>query len=161
MPSWNAPSLTNYIRNDVPAIHQLLNATARWTPEGYDDIICTEVAADFKRLVEATQTDTTINKNMRFERYNGETWKSIGKLMHDVDMLDGYHASKTSDAENFIPVYNKNKKIAGGAEGEAGKAIKLTNVRTFDIGGIASADAQGFDGTKDIVIPINQILHFL
>lgn len=157
MPSWNAPSLTNYIRNDVPAIHQLLNATARWTPEGYDDIICTEVAADFKRLVEATQTDTTINKNMRFERYNGETWKSIGKLMHDVDMLDGYHASKTSSAENFIPVYNANKKIAGGAEGEAGKAIQLTNVRTFDIGGIASADAQGFDGTKDIVIPINQI----
>ena len=157
MPSWNAPSLTNYIRNDLPAIHQLLNATARWTPEGYDDIICTEVAADFKRLVEATQTDTTINKNMRFERYNGETWKSVGKLMHDVDMLDGYHASKTSSAENFIPVYNANKKIAGGAEGEAGKAIQLTNVRTFDIGGIASADAQGFDGTKDIVIPINQI----
>lgn len=157
MPSWNAPSLTNYIRDDIPAIHQLVNAVARWTPEGYDDIICTEVAADFKRLVESAQTDTTITKNMRFERFNGQTWKSIGKLMHDVDMLDGYHASKTSDAENFIPVYNSNKKIAGGAEGEAGKAIQLSNTRTFDIGGIASADAQQFDGTTDVTIPINQI----
>lgn len=157
MPSWNAPSLTNYIRNDVPAIHQLMNAVARWTPEGYDDIICTEISADFKRMVEATQTDTTITKMMRIERFNGETWKSVGKLMHDVDMLDGYHASKTSSAENFIPVYNANKKIAGGAEGEAGKAIQLSNKRSFDIGGIASADAQEFDGTKDIVIPINQI----
>ena len=74
MPSWNAPSLTNYIRDDIPAIHQLVNAVARWTPEGYDDIICTEVAADFKRLVESAQTDSTITKTMRFERFNGETW---------------------------------------------------------------------------------------
>lgn len=157
MPSWNAPLLTNYIRNDVPAIQVLLHASARWNPEDPTTEICTDVQSGFKRLIEATQTDSTITKQVRFETYNGETWKSVGKLMHDVDTLDGYHASKTSSAENFIPVYNANKKIAGGAEGEAGKAIQLTTARSIDVGGIASADAQMFNGTQDIVIPINTI----
>ena len=157
MASWNTPSLTQYIRHDVPALQVLLHAAARWNPEDATTEILTDIQKDFKRITSASSTDTTINKTVRFETYDDGTWKSVGKLMHDVDMLDGYHASKSSFAENFIPVYNSKGKIVGGAEGESGKAIQLTNERTFDIGGIASADAQTFNGTQDVNIPINSI----
>lgn len=157
MSSWNVPLLTNLIRNDVPGIYTLLHAAASLQPEGTEEDLHTDLVKGFKRLADSDVTDSTVAKKVRLEVYNGSSWGSVGKLMHDVDMLDGYHASKTSSAENIIPVYQANGKIAGGASGEANTAAKLTTGRQIDIGGIATADEQVFDGSKNITIPINTI----
>ena len=144
MASFNNPKVTNPILTDVPEITSLLQILAKRDYTGATDI---PVGAE-------RTTDVTGGKQV--QRFNGTSWVSIGKLMHDADTLDSYHASKSA-LPNTIPVYNDSAQLVGGITGNSDTATKLATARTIDIGGIASATEQSFDGSKPITIPINSI----
>lgn len=146
MASFNDPQITNDILSDVPAIHALLRSVAMFDPATGN----TDIPENAKRLI-------GITGGQQFQTYSGSAWVSIGKLMHDVDTVDGFHASKLSTSENYIPAYKAGGVIAGGCEGNAGTATKLKTARKIDIGGIASATEKTFDGSGNITIPINSI----
>lgn len=109
MPSWNIPALVNKISEDVPAIKGLLTALFKWT-----DADTTDVPVGAKRL-----QDVAGGKQM--QEYSGSAWASVGKLMHDVDMLDGKHAS-TAQTADTIPVRDANGTIPGNISGNAATA---------------------------------------
>ena len=144
MASFNNPKVTNPILTDVPEITSLLQILAKRDYTGATDI---PVGAE-------RTTDVTGGKQV--QRFNGTSWVSIGKLMHDADTLDSYHASKSA-LPNTIPVYNDSAQLVGGITGNSATATKLATARTIDIGGIASATEQSFDGSTPITIPINSI----
>lgn len=144
MASFNNPKVTNPILTDVPEITSILQILAKRDYTGATDI---PVGAE-------RTTDVTGGKQV--QRFNGTSWVSIGKLMHDTDTLDSYHASKSA-VPNTIPVYNDSAQLVGGVTGNSATATKLATARTIDIGGIASATEQSFDGSKPITIPINSI----
>lgn len=144
MASFNNPKVTNPILTDVPEITSLLQILAKRDYTGATDI-----------PVGAERT-TDVPGGKQVQRFNGTSWVSIGKLMHDTDTLDSYHASKSA-VPNTIPVYNDSAQLVGGITGNSATATKLATARTIDIGGIASATEQSFDGSKPITIPINSI----
>lgn len=144
MPSFNNPKVTNPINSDVSEIRELLKIVAKQDYTG-----ATDLPIGTKRIVDITG-------GVQLQKYADNSWSSIGKLMHDVDQLDGYHASLIA-AKKTIPVYNDNAQLVGDLTGNAGTATKLQTKRTIDIGGIASADAVEFDGSSNITIPINSI----
>lgn len=147
MASFNDPKISNSILSDVNALRALIRSLATMNP-----------ASGNTDMPEGSIQFISTSEGMQFRQYNGNAWSAItSKLMHDVDKVDGYDASKTSIAENVIPVYKTGGLIAGGCEGNAGTATKLQTKRTVDIGGIASADAVEFDGSSNITIPINSI----
>lgn len=144
MPSFNNPKVTNPINSDISEIRELLQILAKQDYTGVDD---TPTGA--KRI-------TTVTGGMQLQNFSNNSWSSIGKLMHDVDRLDGYHASTTA-TKGTIPVYNASAQLPGSITGNAATATKLASKKTIDIGGIATADAVGFDGSGNITIPINSI----
>ena len=144
MPSFNNPKVTNPINSDVSETRELLKIVAKQDYTG-----ATDLPEGAKRLA-------IVSGGVQLQKYANSSWSNIGKLMHDVDTLDGYHAS-TSAVKNTIPVYNAAAQLVGSITGNAATATKLASARTIDIGGIASADAVAFDGTKGITIPINSI----
>lgn len=147
MASFNDPKISNSILSDVNALRALIRSLATMNP-----------ASGNTDMPEGSIQFISTSEGMQFRQYNGNAWSAItSKLMHDVDKVDGYDASKTSIAENVIPVYKTGGLIAGGCEGNAGSATKLKTKRTIDVGGIASADAVEFDGSSNITIPINSI----
>ena len=109
MASWNIPALINKISEDVPAIKALLTALFKWT-----DADTTDVPVGAKRL-----QDVAGGKQM--QEYSGSAWGNVGKLMHDVDMLDGKHAS-TAQTADTIPVRDANGTIPGNVSGNAATA---------------------------------------
>lgn len=143
--SFADPKLTNAIKLDIPNINALFIKIAT---QDYDNV--SNVPTGAKRLFEVTS-------GHQLQKYNGSSWSSVGKLMHDVDTVDGAHASKTVTTEGYIPIYGTGGLIAGGCKGNAGTATKLKTAIKIDIGGIASATEQSFDGSKAITIPINSI----
>lgn len=144
MASFNNPKVTNPILTDVPEITSLLQILAKRDYTGATNI-----------PVGAERT-AAVTGGKQIQRFNGTSWVSIGKLMHDTDTLDSYHASKSA-VPNTIPVYNNSAQLVGGITGNSATATKLATARTIDIGGIASATEQRFDGSKPITIPINSI----
>lgn len=144
MPSFNNPKVTNPINSDVSEIRELLQILAKHDYTGVDD---TPTGA--KRI-------TTVTGGMQLQNFSNNSWSSIGKLMHDVDKLDGYHASITA-VKKTIPVYNDNAQLPGDITGNAATSTKLKTARTIDVGGIASATEKKFDGSGNITIPINSI----
>lgn len=144
MPSFNNPKVTNPINSDVSEIRELLKIVAKQDYTG-----ATDLPIGTKRIVDITG-------GVQLQKYVDNSWSSIGKLMHDVDQLDGYHASLTA-VKKTIPVYNDKAQLVGDLTGNAGSATKLKTKRTIDIGGIAYADAVEFDGSSNITIPINSI----
>ena len=144
MPSFNNPKVTNPINSDVSEIRELLKIVAKQDYTG-----ATDLPEGAKRLA-------AVSGGAQLQNFSNNSWSSIGKLMHDVDQLDGYHAS-TSATKGTIPVYNASAQLVGDLTGNAGTATKLASKNTIDIGGIATADATGFDGSGNITIPINSI----
>ena len=144
MASFNNPKVTNAINSDVAEIQKLLTIVAKQDYTG-----ATNIPAGAKRLA-------AVSGGIQLQKYQDSSWVTVGKLMHSVDQLDGYHAS-TSAVKNTIPVYNAAAQLVGSITGNAATATKLASSRTIDIGGIASADAVAFNGTKGITIPINSI----
>ena len=109
MASWNIPALVNKISEDVPAIKALLTALFKWTDDN-----TTDVPVGAKRLQE-------VAGGKQMQEYSGSAWGNIGKLMHDVDMLDGKHAS-TAQTADTIPVRDANGTIPGNISGNAATA---------------------------------------
>lgn len=145
--SFLAPRPTNAILSDVDHIREIQWILAQLNPSLADD-----APEDSKRLVPLDSAKT----QYRFERLVDSNWNSIGKLMHDVDTLDGYHAS-TSAVKNTIPVYNADDKLVGDLTGNANTATTLKNIRKLQIGGIASGGSVNFDGSADATIEISQL----
>ena len=144
MPSFNNPKVTNAINSDVAEIQKLLTIVSKQDYTG-----ATNIPTNAKRIA-------TVTGGVQLQKYSGSSWASVGKLMHDVDTVDGHHASTTASAGK-IPVYNSSAKLVGSITGNSATATKLATARTIDIGGIASATEQRFDGSKGITIPINSI----
>lgn len=109
MASWNIPALINKISEDVPAIKALLTALFKWT-----DADTTDVPLGAKRL-------QAVAGGKQMQEYSGSAWASVGKLMHDCDMLDGKHAS-TAQTADTIPVRDANGTIPGNISGNAATA---------------------------------------
>ena len=141
--NWTYPLAANAILTDVQQIQAMLNACIKLTPSGNN------IPTGAVKLASVTG-------GKQLQSYNGSAYASIGKLMHDVDTLDGYHASTTAVASR-IPVYNSSAKLVGSITGNAATATKLAATKKIDIGGIATATEQNFDGSANITIPITQI----
>lgn len=108
--SWNGPQLGSPIRTDVPELRKKLIALLKGDPTSVADI-----PSGAKRLV------NTSGVQWQVQQYNGSRWAAIGKLMHDVDKLDGYHAAITPNA-NTVAVRNADKKLEGDITGNAATA---------------------------------------
>ena len=108
--SWNGPQLGSPIRTDVPELQKKLIALLKGDPTSVADI-----PSGAKRLV------NTSGVQWQVQQYNGSSWAAIGKLMHDVDKLDGYHAAITP-AASTIAVRNADKKLEGDITGNAATA---------------------------------------
>ena len=115
MASWNIPALVNKIAEDIPAIKGLLTALFKWT-----DADTTDVPTGAKRL-------QSVTGGRQIQEYSGSAWASVGKLMHDCDMLDGKHAS-TSQTANTIPVRDANGTIPGNISGNAATATEASSL---------------------------------
>ena len=111
--SWNIPALINKIASDIPGLNTLLKALLKWDTSGTEDI-----PTGAKRM-----TDVTGGKQL--QQYDGSSWGSTGKLMHDVDMLDGFHASQSQTA-GTIPVRNANGAVPGNITGNAATATEAS-----------------------------------
>ena len=140
---WTYPLAANAILTDVQQIQAMLNACIKLTPAGNN------IPTGAIKLASVTG-------GKQIQSYNGSAYASIGKLMHDVDTLDGYHASTTAVASR-VPVYNNSAQLVGSITGNAATATKLAAAKKIDIGGIATATEQNFDGSANITIPITQI----
>lgn len=117
MASWNNPALANKISDDVPAIKALLAALFKWTDSGTEN-----VPSDAKRL-------HAVNGGRQIQEYVGSplSWASVGKLMHDVDTLDGKHATVSATADT-IPVRDSYGRIAGDILGNADTATTASGL---------------------------------
>lgn len=153
MASYLNPQPSNAILDDIINIRDLANYNAQSDPS-----LGADAPVGAKRFV---NIGTATAPQWQWQRFNGSTWVAIAattteKLSHNVDMLDGYHAS-TSAVAGAIPVYNANKLLVGGITGNAATATKLATARNLQVGGIASGDAKSFNGTAAVTLPINSI----
>ena len=153
MASYLNPQPSNAILDDIANIRELENYNAQSDPS-----LGSDFPVGAKRFV---NIGTVTAPNWQWQRYDGSGWVAMGattseKLMHNVDMLDGYHAS-LSAVKNTIPVYNANAQLVGDITGNAVTATKLQNARNIQLGGIVSSTAQSFNGTANITIPVNSM----
>ena len=144
MADYTNPKAQNAILSDLQDIVTLTQTNAKMDPSAQDNI-----PNGAKRLV-------TVTGGYQLQTYNGTTWTTIGKLVHDSDTLDSYHAN-TGTTASTIPVRNTSGVLPGDLAGNAATTTKLNTARTIDIGGIATADATSFDGTTNITIPLNSV----
>lgn len=145
MASYNIPQANNPILGDLSAINALLISAAKMDPATGN----TNLPSGAKRL-------TPVSGGYQLQSFDGSKWTSIDKLIHDADTLDGKHAN-TGTVKDTIPIRNSAGALAGDITGNAASATKLKEAKNIDIGGIASATEQSFDGSKAITIPINSI----
>lgn len=123
MPSFNVARLDKKISEDIPDINTVLKALAKWDVSSFTDIPDGSL-----RMTLDVKNQGTI------EKYSG-SWTPVTKLMHDVDKLDGYHAS-TSASANTIVVRDKNGAIPGNILGNAATATEaggLSNGVTLSV----------------------------
>ena len=144
MADYQNPKASNAILGDLQEIVALIQSGAKMDPSGN-----TNIPNGAKRVVAVTG-------GYQIQSYNGSTWVSIGKLMHDCDTLDGKNTN-TGTTANTIPVRDQNGALPGNVTGNAATATKLQTARTIDLGGILSATEQSFDGSKPITIPVNSV----
>lgn len=133
--SWNIPALINKIASDIPGLGVLLKALLKWDTSGTEDI-----PSGAKRMAD-------VSNGKQIQQYSGTSWGSVGKLMHDVDMLDGYHAG-TGQSANTIPVRNANGALPGNITGNAATATSASGLASDFIvpvanGGTGAKDAAG------------------
>lgn len=136
MASWNLPDLASKIATDIPAIRQLLQALRVWGGTHDDE------PEGAKKLVDVVQN--TVRIGCQFQQLDsGGTWGSVGKLMHDVDTVDGFHASQGADA-GTVAVRDSNGDLPGKAA-QAGEALSLATSYTVPVnrGGTGANTAQG------------------
>lgn len=115
--SWGLPKLVSKILEAVPAINYLLNALAKMDYTGTEDVPTGAIRLD------------SVDGGYQLQRYNGTSWVSVGKLIHDADSVDGKSAS-TSTTANTIPVRDSSGKIAGDITGNAATATSAAALST-------------------------------
>lgn len=125
MVSWNIPALINKISEDVPGIKGLLMALFKWTDSG-----TTDVPIDAKRLEEVTG-------GVQIQKKTSSGWASVGKLMHDVDKLDGWDAAQSALA-NHVAVRDSNGKLNGDILGNANTATTASSLAQNYVAPIAN-----------------------
>lgn len=140
MASWNSPALVNKIADDVPAIKALLTALFKWTDADTDS---TSIPVGAKRLFTSTGTGGAI-LGRRIEEYDGSSWASVGRLLHDCDTLDGKHAATGTSADT-IPVRDASGKIDGDILGNAYTATTASGLAS----GYVVPVANGGTGADD------------
>lgn len=135
MASWNLPDLANKISTDIPAIRQLLQALRIWGGTHDDE------PEGAKKLVDVTQNSTRVG--CQIQQLSSGAWGSVGKLMHDCDTVDGFHASKSATA-NAVAVRDSSGVLAGKAQ-QAGEALSIASSYTVPVnrGGTGATTAQG------------------
>lgn len=112
--SWSgAVALANKIASDVPAIKTMLDALAKMDFTGI-----TGIPANVKRIASVTG-------GVQLQKYASNAWATVGKLMHDVDTVDGKHAA-TGTTANTIPVRDASGKLPGDITGNAATASKAS-----------------------------------
>ncbi len=112
--SWSgAVALANKIASDVPAIKTMLDALAKMDFTGI-----TGIPANVKRIASVTG-------GVQLQKYASNAWATVGKLMHDVDTVDGKHAA-TGTTANTIPVRDANGALPGNVTGNAATASKAS-----------------------------------
>lgn len=110
--SWSgAVALANKIASDVPAIKTMLDALAKMDFTGI-----TGIPANVKRIASVTG-------GVQIQKYASNAWATVGKLMHDVDTVDGKHAA-TGTTANTIPVRDASGALPGNVTGNAATASK-------------------------------------
>ena len=110
--SWSgAVALANKIASDVPAIKTMLDALAKMDFTGI-----TGIPANVKRIASVTG-------GVQLQKYASNAWATVGKLMHDVDTVDGKHAA-TGTTANTIPVRDASGALPGNVTGNAATASK-------------------------------------
>ena len=126
MATWqDIPALGNKISNDIPALKILMVALSRWTDKdwaadktetatGANPEVITNPPKDAKRLA-------TVSGGVRFEKYDGSAWGSVGKLKHDAESVDGFDASQSASA-NSVAVRNSDGALPGDILGNANTA---------------------------------------
>ena len=122
--NWNIPKLVNKIASDVPALNSLIQSLVKWGVANND----TEVPAGAKRLADVS--DGTNATAKQIQAYNGTNWDSVGRLKHDSDSVDGFHAqiavpAANASNKNVIPVRNGEGKIEGDVTGNAATASSV------------------------------------
>jgi hypothetical protein len=126
MASWNIPALIDKIANDIPAIKDLLTALFKWTSSG-----TTNAPIGAKRL-------QSVTGGVQLQEHAGsDAWNSVGKLMHDVDSLDGKHAAAGLTADT-IPVRDSSGAVSGDITGNAATASVASSIASGYIVPIAN-----------------------
>lgn len=115
--SWGLPKLVSKILEAVPAINYLLNALAKMDYTGTEDVPIGAVRLE------------SLSGGYQLQRYNGTSWVSVGKLIHDAETVDGYSAS-TSTTKNTIPVRDSSGKLPGDITGNAATADSAGTLST-------------------------------
>ena len=126
-----SPALNKPIKTDVPQINDNLKALATMSlSDGAN------VPSGAKQLV-------TVTGGVQLQVFNGISWVNVGKLIHDVDTLDSYHAS-TSATKNTIPVRDANGALPGNISGNAATAttaVTLSETLPVSKGGTGATSA--------------------
>lgn len=114
--SWSAEvALANKIASDVPAIKTMLDALANMDFTGI-----TNLPENAKRI-------SSVTGGVQIQKYASNAWATVGKLMHDVDTVDGKHAA-TGTTANTIPVRDSSGKLPGDITGNASTASKASDL---------------------------------
>lgn len=114
--SWSAAvALANKIASDVPAIKTMLDALANMDFTGITN------------LPENTKRILSVTGGVQIQKYASNAWTTVGKLMHDVDTVDGKHAA-TGATANTIPVRDASGKLPGDITGNASTASKASDL---------------------------------
>lgn len=112
MATFEIAKLLNKIKDDIPGINAVVKALAKWDVSAFTDV-----------PEGAMQATVDTEKRLTFKRLLSGTWAPIGKIMHDVDTVDGYHAS-ASATQNALAVRDNNGALPGNILGNAATATE-------------------------------------
>lgn len=110
MATFDVAKLLNKITQDIPGINTVLKALAKWDVSALTDV-----------PDGAMQATTDTNNRLTIKKKVSGSYAPVAKLMHDVDQLDGYHAS-ASAAANAVAVRNAQGALPGNITGNAATA---------------------------------------
>ena len=115
MATMNSPSLTNKIRDDVPAINEILKAIAKFDPSVLEGI-----ENGTKRIV-------AVDGRWCFQEYTSGSWVTRTAFNIDAISVNGKTVS-TSATAGTIPVRNSDGKLTGDITGNANTATTATSL---------------------------------
>lgn len=110
------PVLSNPIAVDIPKLNEILDALSKANPTDVDGI-----STGAMRLYEVS------SGKWQWQEYNGSSWAPVPFLQHNVDQLDGYHATITP-AANTVAVRNASGLLQDSITGNAATASSATTL---------------------------------